>query len=57
MKFNIIETLKNYSRVLKIAKKPTVGEFSKSAKICTIGIAVVGVIGFMIYLLSAVFLG
>ena len=52
MKFNIKETIQNYIRVLRIAKKPNFEDFSDSAKICFIGIVVVGIIGFIVYLIS-----
>ena len=57
MKLDIIGKLKNYSRVLKVAKKPSFSEFSESAKICFVGLVIVGAIGFLIYLISTVFLG
>lgn len=52
MNFNIKEKIQNYIRVLRIAKKPDFEEFSDSARICFIGIVVVGVIGFIVYLVS-----
>ena len=52
MELNIKKTLRNYMRVLKIAKKPNFAEFSASAKICVVGLIVVGLIGFVIYLIS-----
>jgi protein transport protein SEC61 subunit gamma and related proteins len=52
MKFNIKETLDGYIRVLKISSKPDFEEYSESAKVCLIGILVVGVIGFVVYLVS-----
>jgi len=57
MKFNIREKLRSYSRVLKIAKKPSFSDFSSSLKICLVGLIVVGVIGFLVYLISVLFLG
>ncbi len=38
-----------YGRVLRMSRKPTPEEFSKSAWITAIGIAVVGSLGFAIY--------
>ena len=52
MKINIKETLNNYKRVLQIARKPTMDEFVESTRICLIGMGVVGIIGFTIYLLT-----
>jgi protein transport protein SEC61 subunit gamma-like protein len=48
---NIKETLENYRRVLKIAKKPSSEEFKMSARICAIGMAIIGIIGFIMYLI------
>ena len=47
----ILETLKEYSRVLKIAKKPEWDDFADTAKICLIGMAVLGLIGFVLYMI------
>ncbi len=52
MDFDIKKRLQNYSRVLKIAKKPDLEEFSDSVKICFVGLVVVGIIGFLVYILS-----
>lgn len=57
MNINILEKLRNYWRVLKIAKKPSFGDFSDSAKICLVGLIMVGLIGFLVYLVSVLFLG
>jgi protein transport protein SEC61 subunit gamma-like protein len=43
-----------YSRILKMAKKPTRDEFGKSSLITGIGIIIIGGVGFMIYLLMNV---
>jgi len=42
--------LRRYARVLQIARKPGKDEFVSSSKICALGIAVIGVIGFAIFL-------
>lgn len=57
MKLKIRERLQNYRRVLKIAKKPGFEDFKFSAKICGLGIAVIGAIGFLIYLIFVLFIG
>lgn len=44
--------LNEYKRVLKIAQKPDWDEFSMSAKITGAGILLIGVIGFVFYLLQ-----
>ncbi|MGC8565320.1 MAG: protein translocase SEC61 complex subunit gamma [Thermoplasmata archaeon] len=43
-----------YSRVLKMARKPTSEEYIRVVEITAFGIALIGVIGFIIYLLMAV---
>lgn len=48
----IKERLENYKRVLKIATKPSKEEFLSTVRICTIGILVIGLIGFLIYLIA-----
>ena len=47
---NIKSTIRKYSRVLQIARKPGKDEFVSSSKICALGIAVIGVVGFAIFL-------
>lgn len=45
------ERLNNYLRVLSIARKPDKEEFVITSKVCALGISIVGVIGFVIFLL------
>ena len=52
----IKEALSSYKRVLIIARKPDKEELIKTAKICLIGIGLIGFIGFIIYSLSILFL-
>lgn len=52
----IKETLDNYKRVLKISHKPSKDEFLSAARICVIGMIVIGMIGFLVYLI-AIFTG
>ena len=40
-----------YGRVLKMARKPTNDEYSKTCKITGAGILVIGGLGFVVYLL------
>ena len=55
-----IETRQNrigkgkYGRVLKMARKPTNEEFSKTSKITMLGILAVGGLGFLIFLMATV---
>jgi len=46
---NLIEKLKAYLRVLRVARKPSKDEFFASSKICLLGLFVIGIIGFLIY--------
>ena len=46
---NIIERLKSYLRVLRVARKPSKDEFFASSKICVLGLFLIGIIGFIIY--------
>ena len=41
-----------YGRVLKMARKPTNDEFSKTSKITGLGILLIGGLGFVVYLLA-----
>ena len=50
---NIKETLENYIRILSIAKKADKEEYLDTLRICAVGIGIVGVIGFVFYLVSA----
>ena len=38
-----------YGRVLRLARKPTSDEFTKSSWVVAIGIGVIGAIGFIVY--------
>ena len=42
--------LRKYARVLQIARKPGKDEFVSSSKICALGIALIGFVGFAIFL-------
>jgi len=57
MEIKLKERLENYKRVLFIAKKPSLGDFKDAVRICTIGTALVGFIGFLIYLISVLLIG
>jgi len=52
MKINIKEKLENYRRVLQTAYKPTYDEFVFSVKICALGIILIGIVGFIIYIVA-----
>jgi len=57
MKLNLREKLENYRRVLTISRKPDAEEFKFVAKICAIGTGIVGIVGFIMYLLSVLLIG
>ena len=48
--------LKETSRVMRITKKPDRNEFMNLTKVTGLGIAIIGVIGFIIFLLKQVLL-
>ena len=41
-----------YGRVLKMARKPTSDEYSKTSKITGVGIILIGGLGFVIFLIA-----
>jgi protein transport protein SEC61 subunit gamma-like protein len=51
---DISKKLQVYIRILKLAKRPTRDEFFKISKIAGAAMALVGLIGFFIYLLMTV---
>ena len=57
MNLDIKERLASYRRVLQVAKKPTADEYKKVARICALGILIIGGIGFATYALSVLFIG
>ncbi len=52
MRINIKETLTKYKRVLLVARKPDAEELKETARICGIGFIIMGVIGFIFYVIS-----
>ncbi len=46
---DIKNRLSQYFRVISVSKKPDREEFWSSVKICGIGILIIGLVGFMIY--------
>lgn len=47
----IVSKLKEYRRVMGIARKPSKSEFISTAKICLVGCFAIGTIGFSIFFL------
>ena len=54
---NVPLRLSEYVRVLKLTRKPSKEEFSVIAKVAGAGILLVGIIGFIIYILITVMPG
>jgi protein transport protein SEC61 subunit gamma-like protein len=52
MRIRIRERLESYKRVIKISRKPDKDELLTTAKICAIGVLLIGAIGFIFYLIS-----
>ncbi len=51
---NVVQVLKSYVRILKLSKKPSREEFLMIAKVAGAGILVIGLVGFLIYVLLTV---
>jgi protein translocase SEC61 complex gamma subunit len=49
----LVSFLKSSSRLLRLARKPDRSELWLTIKICALGIIIVGMVGFIIKLLSA----
>ncbi len=56
MRIDIRSKISEWKRVMHVARKPTRDEVLSSSKICMLGIALIGAIGFVIFLAFA-FLG
>jgi protein translocase SEC61 complex gamma subunit len=54
IKFNLKETVGRYRRTLILARKPTRDELRKTSKICGIGFLVMGLMGFVFYMISII---
>ena len=54
--FDLKSLLKRYMRVLQVSRKPSKDEFISSGKICALGMAIIGAIGFIVFLIF-IFLG
>ncbi len=48
------DSVKNWRRVLQIARKPNKEEFMSTSKICALGLVLIGLIGFVIFILAIV---
>jgi len=47
---SITNTIKQYIRILKLTRKPSMEEFLTISKVAGAGILLIGVIGFIIYM-------
>jgi len=52
LKNELMDKLREYRRVLKISEKPDREEFEMSAKVTGAGIILIGLIGFIFYMVS-----
>lgn len=43
------------SRVLKVTKKPSMAEFKTIVQVSGLGIAIIGILGFLLYLIKTLF--
>jgi protein transport protein SEC61 subunit gamma-like protein len=50
---SINKFIKDSKRVLKVSKKPDRQEYLELAKVTSIGVVIIGVIGFIVFLLGA----
>ena len=57
MKVNIKETLRQYWRVLKIARKPDKSEFSLASKVTGAGMLLIGLLGFIVFAIYEILVG
>ncbi len=48
----LVNKLKEYRRVLKITKKPSMDEFKSISQVTAIGLAIIGLIGFVINMIG-----
>jgi protein transport protein SEC61 subunit gamma-like protein len=51
MNLQILKTLKEYVRILKLTRRPSREEFTKISEVSAAGILIIGLVGFLIYLL------
>jgi len=49
---NLKDNIRNWRRVLYIARKPNKEEFTSTSKICALGLVLIGFIGFVIFIAS-----
>lgn len=50
----IKDSIRNWKRVLQIARKPNKEEFTSTSKICALGLVLIGFIGFIIFIVSII---
>jgi len=50
----IKEVFENWKRVVQISRKPDKFEFTSTSKVCAIGLVLIGIIGFVIFMFSVI---
>ena len=55
LKAKIIGAYTETRRILRLTRKPKRSEYNETAKITGIGIVLIGLVGFIIFLLSTIF--
>ena len=48
------DSIRNWRRVLQVARKPNKDEFMSTSKICALGLVLIGIIGFVIFVIAIV---
>jgi len=51
MSLDIKSKIRDYRRILQIARKPGREEFVNSTKVTSLGLVIIGLIGFLVFLL------
>jgi protein transport protein SEC61 subunit gamma-like protein len=48
--FSIKDIIRKYIRVMQVARKPSKDEFVSTTKICALGVLVIGLVGFAVFI-------
>lgn len=54
MKLKLKDKIKDYIRVIKLNKTPTKDKFLETLRICVLGVTLLGIIGFVFYIISMI---
>ena len=52
MNFNLAYWMSETRRILRLTRKPKKSEFQETTRVCAIGIIILGVMGFTVFLIS-----